>query len=142
MGTKFISRIIPMNNLRQYSNRNPYSNIDENELLQACYENPLFEEDGTVINDTQTKLHRQTDGLRTKPYDPPNAAQTSVHYRPSKPKRRKGLYILGLLLAAVAIIAIITIIIVGKKGKLIVQYTFAFKYLCFVLRTKIKLKTQ
>jgi hypothetical protein len=118
MGTKFISRIIPMQNLRQFSNRNPYSNIDENELLlQACYENPLFEEEGTVINDTQTKLHRQTDGLRTKPYDLPNAAQTSVHYRPSKPKRRKGLYILGLLLAVVAIIAIITIIIVGQRGK-------------------------
>ncbi|XP_060570486.1 atrial natriuretic peptide-converting enzyme-like isoform X2 [Ruditapes philippinarum] len=81
----------------------------------ACYENPLFEEEGTVINDTQTKLHRQTDGLRTKPYDLPNAAQTSVHYRPSKPKRRKGLYILGLLLALVAIIAIITIIIVGQR---------------------------
>ncbi|XP_053393415.1 atrial natriuretic peptide-converting enzyme-like isoform X1 [Mercenaria mercenaria] len=81
----------------------------------ACYENPLFEEDGTVINDTQTKLHRQTDGLRTKPYDLPNAAQTSVHYRPSKPKRRRGLYILGLLVAVVAIVAIITIVIVGQR---------------------------
>lgn len=81
----------------------------------GCYENPLFEEDGTVINDTQTKLNRQTDGLRTKPYDLPNAAQTSVHYRPGKPKRRKGLYILGLIIAVVAVIAIITIVVVGQK---------------------------
>lgn len=107
-----------MQTIRQYTSRNPYSNVDENELLlQACYENPLFEEDGTVINDTQTKLHTQTGSLRTKPYDLPNAAQTSVHYRPGKPKRRKGLYIFGLLVAAIVIIAIITIVIVSQKGK-------------------------
>lgn len=123
MGTRFINRIIPLQALRQYTNRNPYTDVDENELLlQACYENPLFEEDGTAITDTQTKLHRQTDGLRTKPYDLPNAAQSSVHYRQSKPRKRRGLCVLGVLVAVIVIIAIITAVMIGQRGE--------FNYLC------------
>lgn len=117
MGTRFIHRIIPMQTLRQYAHRNPYTNVDENQLfLQACYENPLFEEDGTVIHETQTKLNGQVDGLQTKPYNLPNAAQTSVHYRQSKPRKRRTLYIVGFLLTVITFIAIIAAIIAGTRN--------------------------
>ncbi|KAL4240967.1 hypothetical protein ACF0H5_001749 [Mactra antiquata] len=118
MGSRFISRIIPLQTFKQYTSRHPYSNVDESEhLIQACYENPLFEEDGTVVNDTQTKVHRQNDGLRTKPYELPNAAQTSVHYKQSKPRKRKGLCILAVILTAVVIIAIVAAIMIGQRGE-------------------------
>jgi len=113
MGTHIINRLIP---LRTFRHLDGYTNVDDNvNLLQACYENPLFEEDGTLANETHTKLHKQ-DGIRTKPYDLNNAAQTSVHYKQSKPKKRR-LYIIGALIAVLAIIAIAVAVIVGQRSK-------------------------
>lgn len=113
MGTHIINRLIPLKTFRHLAG---YSNVDDNvNLLQACYENPLFEEDGAIVNETHTKLHKQ-DGIRSKPYDLNNAAQTSVHYRQSKPKKRR-LYILGAFIAVLAIIAIAVAVIVGQRGK-------------------------
>ncbi|XP_052816492.1 atrial natriuretic peptide-converting enzyme-like isoform X2 [Mya arenaria] len=85
-----------------------------NRMHTACYENPLFEEDGAVRNETHTKLHNRPDGLKSKPYDLNNAAQTSVHYRPARPRRR-WLYCLGIVFALLAIIGIIVAVIVGQR---------------------------
>lgn len=117
MGTQIINRLIPLRTFRQFAG---YHNVDDVNLLQACYENPLFEEDGTLANETHTKLHKQ-DGIRSKPYDLNNAAQTSVHYKQSKPKKRR-LYILGAVIAILAIIAIAVAVIVGQRGELYTSF--------------------
>jgi len=116
MGTQFINRIIPLKTLKNYTAG--YKNVEEStNLLQACYENPLFEEDGTLGNETHTKLHTQADGIKSKHYDVNNGAQTSVHYRQARPRRR-WLYCLALAFAVVAIIAIVVAVIVGqRRGK-------------------------
>lgn len=114
MGTNIIHRLIPLRTFRHLAG---YNNVDDNvNLLQACYENPLFEEDGAIINETQTKIHKP-DGIRAKPYDLNNAAQTSVHFKQSKPKKRR-LYIFGAVIAVLAIVAISVAVIVGQRGKL------------------------
>ena len=95
-----------------------YNNVDESvNLLQACYENPLFEEDVTHSTETQTKLHGHKDGLRTSPYDLP-AAQTSVHLKRNKKGKRRGIFIVGIVLLAAAAIAIAVAVVVGRKGKI------------------------
>lgn len=119
MGTEFICKLIPLKKLRYFSAG--YTNVDESvNLLQACYENPLFDDDGTLGGETHTKIHKQPDGFAGKPYDLNNGgAQTSVHYRQAQP-RRKFLYCAGLLIACLAIVAIIVAIVISQRnsGKL------------------------
>ena len=112
MGSRFINRIIPMRTFNYYR----HGDEDIN-LLQACYENPLFDEDGTVLNDSRGKVPRQVDGIRTKNLEL-NSVQTSVHYAPEYSSKRKALKILGILVAIAAIIGLIVGIIIGqRRGK-------------------------
>lgn len=80
----------------------------------ACYENPLFDEDGTVLNDSRGKVPRQVDGIRTKNLEL-NSVQTSVHYTPAYSSKRKALKVLAVIVAIVAVIGLIVGIIVGQR---------------------------
>lgn len=99
---------------------NYYRHGDEDiNLLQACYENPLFDEDGTVLNDSRGKgsrqVPRQVDGIRTKNLEL-NSVQTSVHYTPSYSSKKKALKVLGVIIAIAAIIGLIVGIIIGQRN--------------------------
>ncbi|KAH3734747.1 hypothetical protein DPMN_041193 [Dreissena polymorpha] len=84
--------------------------------IKACYENPLFDDDGTLGAETHTTIHKHPDGFTGKPYDLNNGgAQTSVHYRQSQP-RRKLLYCAGFIIAFLAIVAIIVAIVISQRN--------------------------
>ena len=125
MGSRIINRIIPMRTFNYYR----HGDEDIN-LLQACYENPLFDEDGTVLNDSRRKVPGQVDGIRTKNLEV-NSVQTAVHYSPSYSSKKRALKVLGVIVAILAIIGLIVGIIVGQRqGK----WKFELK-ICYCMLT-------
>ena len=121
MGSRIINRIIPMRTFNYYR----HGDEDIN-LLQACYENPLFDEDGTVLNDSRRKVPGQVDGIRTKGLEV-NSVQTSVHYSPHDSSKWKALKVFAVIVAVLAIIGIIVGIIVGQRQS---KYIFIYSKIC------------
>ena len=121
MGSRIINRIIPMRTFNYYR----HGDEDIN-LLQACYENPLFDEDGTVLNDSRRKVPGQVDGIRTKGLEV-NSVQTSVHYSPHDSSKWKALKVFAVIVAVLALIGIIVGIIVGQRQS---KYIFIYSKIC------------
>ena len=92
-------------------------------LLQACYDNPLFEEDakaaayqGGTSPRTHTANHadppRAKDYLHARPPQP-----HEVQFKSPKTRRRRQLWILAFLFTLIAVIALIIGLLVHFLGK-------------------------
>ncbi|KAL3875786.1 hypothetical protein ACJMK2_033703 [Sinanodonta woodiana] len=115
MGTRLLNKI-PMKKF-QYRKRS-----DEGiNLLQACYENPLFEEDGeigepvsSVRNGPRETIAKGNGSSGNYRFDPTVAQDTIVDFKESSKWKRRALYIITGGIVIIATLGILTGIIVSK----------------------------
>lgn len=109
---------IPMHIIQ---NKNYYrvSNDERVNLLQACYDNPLFQEEDGRFHDDQTTGHMDKKGNRSKDYhfNGDGIPSSEVQFKRNDLAKKKRMCILACVIIALAVITLVISLLVHFVGK-------------------------